>query len=78
MSAERPDEKAKRDDAVIAAAHHHSDLNIFAAVIAMLEGGTVYTRQGLAGRDHVIKLCKEQTQKQLKLCDAALRRAGVK
>ena len=78
MSAERTEEKAKHDDAVIAAAQHHSGLNIFAAVIAMLEGGTVYTREGIAGRDHVIKLCKKQTQKQLKLYDAALRRAGVK
>lgn len=70
--------KEAHDDAVVMAAQHHSDLNIFSAVKAMLEGGTIYTQAGYVGARRVGRLCDKELQKQLKLYDAALRKAGVK
>jgi hypothetical protein len=50
----------------------HSDLNIFAAVIAILEGGTIYTSSGYSAASKIVKLCKAETQKQLRQYDLAV------
>lgn len=50
---------------------HHSDLNIFAAIQAILEGGVLYTRPGQRMAERVIKLCKQEQQAQLRAYDKA-------
>ncbi len=47
------------------AAKHHTDLNIFAAVMAILEGGCVYTANGLKAAHKIIGICKKEQQRQL-------------
>jgi hypothetical protein len=52
---------------------HHAALNTFAAVVALLEGGTVPGGTGAdKSRDQIIRLCKAEQQRQLKKYDAAL------
>jgi hypothetical protein len=68
----------KHDAAVVDAAQHHSDLNVFHAILAILEGGVVYSQSGRVAAERIIKLCKEENQKQVRLYDNALRKAGVK
>ena len=67
-----------KEDFAIDAAHHHSDLNIFGAIVALLEGGTLYSQSGHDAAHRVIRICKEECGKQLRLYDTALRRVGVK
>jgi hypothetical protein len=65
------------DEAVIEAAQHHSDLNVFHALVAILEGGTLYSQSAHRAAGRIIRICNEERQKQLRLYDAALRKAGV-
>ena len=58
----------------IAAAKAHTDLNTFAAVIAILEGGVIYTSSGARLASEIIRLCRAQAVKQLRAYDAALER----
>lgn len=67
-----------KEEFAVTAAHHHTDLNILHAVIAMLEGGTLYTRQGQDAARKVIKICRVESQKQVRHYDNALRKVGVK
>lgn len=56
------------------AAQAHTDLNTFGAVVAILEGGVIYTASGARVASQIIRLCKSQAIKQLKSYDAALER----
>ena len=56
-------------DRIICAAEHHSDLNIFGAVVAIMEGGCLYTRSGQRMAERIIKLCVQEEQRQLKAYD---------
>ena len=56
---------------IVQAAQAYTDLNIFAAVEALLEGGCVYTTSGQAMADRIIALCKQEQQRQLRAYDAA-------
>jgi hypothetical protein len=47
-----------------------SDLNIFAAVQAILEGGTIHGSNATARK--IIALCKSECQRQLRLMDKAV------
>ena len=52
----------------------HTNLNTFAAIVAILEGGCVYgPTEGSAGRtaSRIIKLCQEEQHRQLKAIDKA-------
>jgi hypothetical protein len=53
-----------------AAMDAQSDLNIFAAVQAILEGGTVSGSNPAAAK--IIGLCKTECQRQLRLMDKAV------
>lgn len=57
---------------------HHSDLNIFAAIQAILEGGVLYTQPGQRMAERVIKLCKQAQQAQLRAYDKANATAAAK
>lgn len=56
--------------AVDAAMCAKSDLNIFAAIDVMLEGGTVCGHNATASK--IIKLCRAECQRQLRLMDKAV------
>lgn len=55
---------------VDAAMRAKSDLNIFAAIVAILEGGTVSGGNVAASR--IIKMCEAEQQRQLRIMDKAV------
>lgn len=59
-----------------AASQAHAHLNVFASVVGALENGTI-SGGGSADKTamKIVKLCKEEMQKQLKLMDAAVEAA---
>lgn len=64
------------------AARHHSTLNGFAAVTAILEGGLIYDHNEQKTVEKILKLCQEARQRQLCKYDAAInliaRRSALK
>lgn len=56
--------------AVDAAMRARSDLNIFAGIVAILEGGTI--SGGSAAAAKIIKICKAEQQRQLRIMDRAV------
>lgn len=64
-------------DHVRIAARAHSDLNIFYAVIAIMEGGCVYGSPGSQqAADQIIQICKCVVQRNLRTHDDAVDAAG--
>jgi hypothetical protein len=51
-----------------------SDLNIFAGVQALLEGGTVSGSNAAAAK--IIAICRAEAQRQLRLMDKAVAKAN--
>lgn len=65
-----------KPETTVAAAHAHSNLNIFAAIVSILEGGHIYgPGAGSACRtaDKIITLCKAEQARQLAAYDKARR-----
>lgn len=62
------------EKAIRAAAHAHTNLNTFAAVVTLLEGGHLYSGD-LPAVPHIIRICKREQAIQLRLYDAAVARA---
>ena len=52
-----------------------SDLNIFAAVVTILEGGHLYCTKSNKAADRIIQLCKFEQHKRLQEMDYAKARA---
>jgi hypothetical protein len=50
----------------------HSDLNIFAAVEAILDGGTLYTEAGQKTAQRIAALCRKERKRQLGQYDASM------
>lgn len=67
-----------KEDIAIDAAQHHTDLNIFHTLRAILEGGVVYSQSGRRTAERIIKICDEESQRQVRLYDSALRKVGVR
>ena len=63
-----------------AALRAHTNLNTFAAIVAMLEGGTVYSTGINGSQDktasRIIRLCHQEQQRQLRKLDAATAKIG--
>lgn len=59
------------DQAVIDAAEALSDLNTFAIVVTILEGGHVHS-PSYAGAERIIKICRAETGKRLREYDRAI------
>ena len=55
---------------VAAAMSARSDLNVFAAIAAILEGGTISGSNTAAAK--IIKICHVEQQRQLRLMDDAI------
>lgn len=48
----------------------HTNLNTYGAVVALLEGGTVYGGRN-SGSDRIIRIAQAEMQKEFRLYDAA-------
>jgi hypothetical protein len=61
------------------AARAHSNLNIFAAVAALLEGGVIYplypSGSASSAAQRIVRICNAEGQKQLRIYDAAIAQA---
>lgn len=55
-----------------ASAKAHTDLSMFAAGAAMLEGGSTYTASGTKAAQKIIAICRKEHQHQLKAYDAGM------
>lgn len=57
------------------AAQAHTNLNIFAAVVGLLESGTIYP-VGTASNSaqKIVKLCAQEQQRQLHIYDRTMRK----
>jgi hypothetical protein len=55
----------------------YSDLNTFAMIVTILEGGHIYLDDSDVAARTIIKLCKKQQQLCLRSYDAALSRSKV-
>ncbi len=64
------------DCPIKAAAKAHTDLNVFASVVSILEGGHVYTATGRAEADAIIRRCKAVQQRLLREYDRNVKAAG--
>jgi hypothetical protein len=60
--------------AIKEAAQAHTDLNIFHAVIGILEGGVLYTRGSRAAAERIIDICKSEAGKRLRDYDTNVAR----
>ncbi len=70
------DEERKR--AVSAAAEAHTNLNIFASLVTILEGGHLTGANdvvGHAAQDRIIRICQSEQSRWLRKYDAAMARA---
>ena len=63
--------KRTRKDHVIAASEAHCDLNIFAAVQALMENSLV-TARSYTTEQRIIKICREEQQRCLRRYDRAI------
>jgi hypothetical protein len=61
-----------KDNPIKSAARAHSNLSMFYAVIALLEGGGIYGHVPAAQR--IIKICKAEAGRQLAAYDRAVAR----
>lgn len=55
-------------------AEAHSDLNTFASVVTILEGGHIYMAKSHAAVSQIIKICKAEQGRRLIDYDAAMAR----
>lgn len=54
------------------AAGHLATLNTFAIVVSVMEGGCIQDPAGDKSAHRIIKICKQEMQRQVKKYDAAL------
>lgn len=60
---------------VQAAMDAHTNLTIFAAVVEILEGGTI--KGDIPATNKIIAICKAEQGRQLRLMDKALTKEGI-
>ena len=53
------------------ASRAHCNLNVFHGIVALLEGGVIYS-ESYGAADRIIKICKAESQRCLKRYDRAL------
>ena len=57
------------------AAHALADLNTFASIVTILEGGHIYMPSSYAAVEKIIKICRREQQKRLGEHDRAVEKA---
>lgn len=60
------------------AANAHTDLNTFASVVSLLEGGHIYLPASRRAVGKIITICKREQSKRLAAYDAAINIVGKK
>lgn len=60
-----------RSKNISAAARAHSNLCVFGAIVAMLEGGVIEGLSAEKAKEKIIRICKQEQQRQLTLFDQA-------
>lgn len=65
----------KRSQSIESAAEALSDLNTFAIVVSILEGGHVHA-PSYAGAQRIINICQREQAKRLREYDRAVEKAG--
>lgn len=68
--------KIEGAEAAKMAAKAHTDLNVFAAVVCILEGGNIYLPESKAAAAKIIRLCHAEQRKRLRDYDAAVAAAS--
>lgn len=58
------------------AMHAHTDLTVFGAVIAILEGGCLYSPSSNTAAQQIINICQQEQQRHIRVVDAAMARQG--
>lgn len=58
---------ARKNKATEMACHGHSDLNVFAAIQAILEGGVIYDTASLKSADRIIAICRREQSRLFQL-----------
>jgi hypothetical protein len=66
-----------RKDNIKNASEAHTNLTIFHAVIAILEGGCIYGQKADNAAQKIIKACKCAAYQQLKVYDAETKKASA-
>ena len=61
-----------KTDYAKAAARAHSDLNVFASIATILEGGHIYRPSTQIAVEEIIAQCKDEQQEALREYDSAL------
>ena len=59
----------RKNKATEMACHGHSDLNVFACVVAILEGGTLYDTASRRAAQRIITSCRKEQGRLLRLHD---------
>lgn len=62
------------DDRIKAAMEAHTHMNVFECVVALLESGCIYGRDTASANRtalQIIKMCKAEQQRQLRIMDRA-------
>lgn len=66
------------DKNVVDAARAHTNLNTWAAIQAILEGGTLYEERTHSAASKVIEICKREMKKELAIYDRACAKASAR
>lgn len=61
-----------KDDPVKIAAKAHTDLNVFASIVSILEGGSIYMPGSKEAARKIIRICHAEQQKRLRDYDNAV------
>lgn len=67
----------KAADWAAQAARHHSNLNAFASLVALIEGGVFYGSETHAATAKITAICHRETAKFLRLYDDAIARVRI-
>lgn len=66
--------KNPRQESALIAARAHTNLTVFNTVVSILEGGNVYSSiTANTTADEIIRLCKAEMARQLKIHDIAMK-----
>ncbi|VVD74224.1 hypothetical protein PHO31112_00746 [Pandoraea horticolens] len=60
-----------RDD-IMNIVHAHSDLNIFGAIVGVLENGTIHRNDSYSAAQRIIAICNKEMQRLVKIYDVTI------
>lgn len=63
----------RKNKATEMACYGHSDLNVFASIVAILEGGTLYDAASKRAAQKIVSVCHKEQSRLLRLHDQGVR-----